>query len=305
MATRKPLVVIAGVPQELPATDNATGTTYTTTAPTGVTVGGIPAGTTFTDASISSVLSMMLEPELFPTLTAPSSTFTLTQEGLQEIGAVIATLNFGAAFNRGLISPAYTTSGFRAGLPNQYTYTGTGLSNKALTALTDSNTVSNYTVTSGAQSWTGRVAYDAGPQPLSSKGNNYSTALAAGNTSIVTRTITGVYPFFATTADITTFTKQALVSHTSTYFQANVVAESGGIKQAVQLPVAFKTIVGIQFYNTVSSAWEWLGGSKVNSLLLFTVTDINLTINGASVAYKLYTHNSDTIGARQLRFYTV
>lgn len=284
---------------------SAAAPTYTNALPSAITVGGIAAGTTFSNKTMTQMFDDMLYPELNPTLTAPSSTFTLTQEGLQEIGAVITTLNFGATFSRGSISPAYTTSGFRAGSPNQYTYTGTGLSNKALTALTDSNTVSNYTVAAGAQSWTGRVAYDAGPQPLSSKGNNYNTPLAAGNTGIVTRTITGVYPFFATTVGITTQTKQALVAHNSTYFAASMVAESGSDKQTARFPAAFSAVVGIQFYNTVSSAWEYLGGSKANSLLLFTVTDVNITVNSVSVAYKKYTHNSSTIGARQLRFYTV
>lgn len=279
--------------------------TYTNLQPSAIAVGGYPVGTTFNAQTVTQMFDGLFNPELFPNLTNPSSSFSLTQEGMQEIGAVLPSLNFSASFSRGSISPAYGTSGFRSGLPNQYIYTGVGLSTKALSTLSDTNTVSNYTVISGAQSWTGRVAYDVGEQPKSSKGNDFSTPLAAGNTSSITRTITGVYPYFATTVGITTQTKQALASHAATYFQANVVAESGGDKQTVWLPAAFSTIVGIQFYNTVSSTWDWLGGSKTNSLLLFTVTNENLTINGSSVSYKKYMHNSATIGARQLRFYTV
>lgn len=302
---QKVYILVGGILNSNWTTPN-TSDLYTNASPSVIAVGGIPIGTTFNKKPVTDILTDMLYPELFPTLVNPSGTFTLTQEGLQEVGATLATLNFGATFNRGTITPAYTTNGFRAGLPNAYIYTGSTIGGtKASTSLTDANTISNYVVTLGAQSWTGKTSYDAGQQPLSSKGNNFNTPLTAGNTNAVTRTITGVYPFFATTVGITTQTKQALVAHNSTYFAATMVAESGINKQTVWLPAAFSPIVGIQFYNTVSSAWEWLGGTKANSLLLFTVTDVNITVNSVSVAYKKYTHNSSTIGARQLRFYTV
>ena len=279
--------------------------TYSNALPSAITVGGISSGSTFADKTMTEMFDDLLYPELFPILSGPTSTFTLTQEGLQEIGAVLSVLNFSSAFNRGSISPAYGTSGFRSGLPSQYTYTGAGLSNKSVTVLTDTNTVNNYTVLIGAQSWTGRVAFSIGEQPLSSKGNNFNTPLASGNTSIVTRTITGVYPFFGTTVNITTQTKQTLAAHNSTYFQINMIGESGSDKQTASFPTAFNSIVGIQFLNTVSGAWEWIGGSKTESLTLFTTSNVNITVNGTSVPYRKYTHNGSMIGDRQLRFYTV
>ena len=173
--------------------------------------------------------------------------------------------------------------------------TGTGLSNVPSTALTDSESVTSYTVLSGAQSWTGRVAYDAGEQPLSSKGNNYSTPLGAGQTSLVTRTITGVYPWFATTAAIATMTKQALAVHGATVV-SSMVAESGSDKQSAEFPTAWGTIAQLEQYNTLSGSYD------VISLATFTETSITKTINGSVINYNKFTHNGSLSGARTLRW---
>ena len=278
--------------------------TYTNPEPSVIAVGGIPAGTVFADKSLTDIFDTMLYPELFPSLSNPSSSFSMTASGLMEVGIVIPTLTCTTSFNKGSISPAYGTTGFRSGSANTYIYTGVGMTTTptiASAANSNARVLNNYSVDLGAQTWTACVAYDAGPQPKSSKGNNYSTPLPLGITAIGSSTITGVYPFFATTASIGMLTKQALVYHNASYFAANMVAESGADKQKIQVPQAFNPIVGIQFYNTVSSAWEWIGGNKANSLTVFTKTSD--TVNG--VAYWTYTHNSSAIGARQLRFYTV
>ena len=277
---------------------------YSNVTPVPVTIGGIEAGTTFVEQTMSDMWDALLYPTLYPTLTAPSSTFTLTESGYHETGEVVSTLHFSAAFNRGTITPAYGTSGYRSGLPNTYKYTGTGLSNETSTSLTDTQTVSSYTVLTGAQSWTGAVAFSIGEQPKNSAGGNYSTPLAAGDTATITRTITGVYPWYATSVAIATLTKQTLASMSSSYVQVTMIAESGGNKQKAAFPDEWSAITGVQFYNTVSSAWEWIGGTKANSLLTFDVTATTETIQGNVIDYDLYTHNGATIGSRQLRWYT-
>jgi hypothetical protein len=240
-------------------------------------------------------MDMLLYPELFPTLSNPSSTFTISPSGLKEIGEVLATISVSSAFARGSISPAYGTSGYRSGLPNQYVYTGPDLSSEYSTSLTNNKTISSYTVLSGAQSWTGRVAYDAGEQPLSSKGNNYSTPLSAGNTSIITRTITGVLPIFCTTVSITVLTKQTLQNHGSIITET-FVAESGSDKQELEIPHLWGTLSALAQYNTLSGLWDSISTSS------FTVTNTIRDINGTNYDYDLYTHNGSTIGSRQLRF---
>jgi hypothetical protein len=271
------------------------GPLYTNATPTPITVGGIDAGATFLDTSFTDFVDLLMYPELFPTLTAPANTFAISPSGLREIGEVIASIAVSATFSRGAISPAYGTSGYRSGLPNTYVYTGTGLSNQASTALTDSQTVSSYTVLTGAQSWTGAVTYDGGEQPLSSKGNNYSTPLSAGTTGATTRTITGVYPYFATTVAITTLTKATLAAHGTTVTTA-LVLESGSDKQTVQFPQAWGAIGHLEQYNTLSGLYD------VIDLATFTLAAITKTINGATVNYNQYTHNGALTGARTLRW---
>lgn len=282
----------------------ATAPTYTNANPSAITVGGIPSGTTFSNRTMTNMFDDLLYPELYPTFTNPSNTFALSQQGLHEIGEVVSTLNFAATFNRGTITPSYGTSGFRSGVPNTYIYTGSGFSNVPNNSLTDNNTVSNYSVLLGVQTWGGSVAYNIGEQPKSSKDNNYSTPLAAGTTSVINATITGVYPLFATNGAINTLSKLALQLMNSAYIQVTMMAESGIFKQKIDIPTAWSTITGIQQYNTLSGTWDLIGGSKANSLLTFTVTSVNNTIQGNTVTYNRFTHNGSLIGSRQLRFIT-
>mgnify|MGYP001162281761 CR=1 FL=1 len=263
----------------------------------------IVAGTTFTDQTFTEMMNAMLYPTLDPSLSNPSSTFTLTQQGLQETGATLGTLNFGATLNRGSINPQYTSaSPFRSGLPNAYDYTGTGLpSTVPSTSTSNAQTISNYLVLLGPQSWTGSVDYDAGVQPKDSGGGDFGSPLPAGTTSTITRTITGVYRVFATTATAGTLSPQSLQSMTST-IQVSMVAEvPSGPKQAISIPAAWSTITGLKQFSPFTNQFEVVP----NGLAAFTVTNENRNSpDGTSVAYKLYTHNGNTIGARQLQFTT-
>jgi hypothetical protein len=246
----------------------------------------------------------LIKQEKFPVLTAPSSTFNSNVIGFQEIG-LITNISFDSTFNRGSINPQYSAaSPYRSGLPNTYDYAGTGLVDQSTTSLTNGQSTTGYTVTLGAQNWTGRVLYDAGVQPKSSYGNDFNTPLPAGATNIITRTITGVYPFFATTVTITVLTKQALAAHNSVFVQTDMVAESGGNKQTTDFPTVWSAITGIQFFNTVSNAWEWINGSKANSLLTFTTSGTTHLVQGNTINYTSFVNNGATIGARQLRWYT-
>jgi hypothetical protein len=268
------------------------------------TVGGFTDGVTYSNLSLQQFGDALLKQEKFPTLTNPSSTFASDQTGYKEVGEII-NITFTSAFDRGSISPQYTSSSpYRSGLPNTYQYTGSSLVNQSITGLSDIQSIIGYTVSNGVQSWQGRVAYDGGVQPKSSYDNDYSSPLSAGNSAYITRTITGVYPYFGTTVDIVTRTQQTLAAHNATYYQFNMVIESGSDKQTAWFSGSHSAITGIQFYNTISSAWEWLTGTKIGSLTLWTVTSTTIIIQGNNVNYDKYIHNGSLIGARQLRFYT-
>ena len=207
----------------------------------------IPIGSTFNNQSFSNMMNKMLYPTVNPTLTAQSNTFVLTEAGLLKPGAIL-NLNFNSTFNRGSIIPAYTTNGFRSGLPTTYVYTGSGLVTTPSSSLTDSKVITGYTVSAGPQSWTSAVTYLAGQQPLNSDGGDFGSPEGPGTTSAITQTINGVYPVFATSVAVGTFTEQALQLMTTDIdiSLASEVLSQPGDRQTIDIPTAWSTITGVQ-----------------------------------------------------------
>ena len=270
----------------------------------------IPTNSTFSNQTFTQMMNQMLYPELFPTLSfnpATAGTFTLAQQGLQEAGDIIV-LNFNSTFNRGTISPAYGTNGFRSGLPTGYDYIGTGLPATVVsTSLSNSQSVGDgtttYQVLAGNQSWQGRVAYSAGQQPLSSTGNPFNSALPLGNTNYKTRTINGVYPVFATSdvGNPTVLTKQSLQTMTTTIV-IDFAAETLADKNTLEVPAAWATLVQVQRFIPLFGTWNDLGIGMNNFL---PSTSFNKTINGASIPYLRFVNSTGTTSAAQkLRFQT-
>lgn len=287
---------------------SASASSYQNTDIVPVTVGGIDAGSVFsTPRNMQEMWDLLLYPELTGSLTNPSSSFISNQTGLKEVGVVI-NISFSSNFNRGSINPQYdSTEPFRSGLPNSYEYTGISISGVYnSTSLIDSQNITGYEVVLGNQTWTGRVNYDLGVQPVSNKGNNYNAPLPAGSTNFVNRTITGVYPFFATSVSITILTQQALAVHNSQFFQFDLQSDSGLNRQTFEIPYAFSPITGVQQFNTISQTWEFIGGYKSGSLSFsqFIPTSINKIINSYSVTYIQYVYDGPIVGFRQIRLYT-
>lgn len=268
---------------------------YTNATPTPTSIGGIAAGTTFSSKTMTEMWDAILYPELFPTLVNPSNTFTSSILSLYEIGSVIASMAFNATFSRGSISPAYGTSGFRSGLPTTYNTSGPGLTNVSSTSLSNSQTITSYTIPLGAIVWQSSVTYSGGDQPLSSKGNPTGSPLAPGTTSVLSKATEGVYPIFATSSSIGTLTKQSLVSMVSgNNIVIVLVAEIGG-KQRFEIADAWLTgrpLIGVQQLNTVSGLYEYPGGTAGSSLSLWNITSSTEVIQGNTINYKTYTYNS-------------
>ena len=272
-------------------------TIYNLESPAAITLGGITAGDILTGKTSNEILEELLVPTLYPSFVAPSNSFSKISPStnLYEIANVID-IDFGAAFNRGSISPAYGTSGYRSGLPKQYNYSGSGLpASNVSNSLTDSQNATSYSVISGYQSWTSTVTYLTGDQPKNSKGGNYSSPLASGTTGAVSLSIEGVYPLYATTTLITILAKQALVSMiNANNIQILMVAETGGNKQKFEIADAWlsaRTLLGVQTYNTVSAQWEYQGASAANSLTYWDVTSNTETVQGNNITYSRYTYN--------------
>ena len=249
----------------------------------------LPANSDISGKSALEVLDLAINAELFQTaagITAPSNTFTISPSGLQEVGTVLTIVKT-RAFNRGAISPQYqSATAFRSGELVDYTEVGND---------------GTHTVTLGLQSWTSKANYSEGTLIKGSKGTTAVIAgvvnpLPAGSTGVITRTITGVYPVYATTANISLYTKLGLLAHGADIDVNKMVAETAGAKQSIRIPQEWGTISSLQQLNELSGQWDNIDLSS------FTKTAVQLTINGSTVNYWEYTHNGATIGSRRLKF---
>lgn len=274
-----------------------------------VAAGNIAVGAKLENLTLQEFAERLLTKEINPTITQPSAAIAISglAAGLQEIGTQ-ATLSFTSTFNRGKVAKGWgdkaTMNAYYSGLPTSYTYTGPSLPASAVesTSLTNNQSVADYVVTDGAQSWKVVVAYDAGDyQPITNYGNNYSTKCAAGSKTSNTITITGVYPVYATTADITTLTKQSLVNKgTLTYTMAG---ETASDKWTIQYPASWGAIKGFKVAEADSTVFNYMGGGKAESLLQWVSSDVTKDVNNnaTGVAYKQYKFNGAMQGVMKLQ----
>ena len=115
-------------------------------------------------------------------------------------------------------------------------------------------------------------------------------------------------PWYATTVDITTLTKQPLVSLTSNYFQGTLVAETTTDKHKADFVndgAYVITLTGVQFYDTTAGAWKWFGDDKAVSLTYWDKTTVSHTVQGTTYNYDRYTYNGVKVGEQQIRFWRV
>lgn len=274
-----------------------------------VAAGNIAVGSKLENLTLQEFAERLLTKEINPVITQPSASIAISglAAGLQEIGTK-ATLSFTSTFNRGKVAKGWgdkaTMNAYYSGLPTSYTYTGPSLPTGAVssTALTDSQSATDYIVADGAQSWKVTVAYDAGDyQPLTNYGNNFSTKCAAGSKVSNTITITGVYPVYATTESIESYKKQPLKAKgTLTYTMA---AETDEHKWSIRYPASWGNVKGFKVADVGSSAFNFMGGGQTESLQQWTISDqsVDVNANATGVAYKQYTFNGANQGVMQLQ----
>ena len=164
-----------------------------------VDVGGISAGKTYpAGTSLSTILSDMLEPTLFPTFTAPSAGLAYSASQYYAVGATVSAATATVSLNRGAITPAYGTSGYRSGAANGFSIATSGADTEYSNTSESSgsfNVPALTRATKGNIVITGTASYDAGEQPKDSKGGDYSSPLAAGTVS-ATKTLTFIQPYY-------------------------------------------------------------------------------------------------------------
>lgn len=251
-----------------------------------VAVGGVEVGDTFQEGdSIESVIRAMISPVLYPTFTAPSATIVGSGSKLLEKGATLsATMTI--TFNRGTITPAYGTSGYRSGAATSYSLNGG-------TAMPVNNFT--VTVTESLNTYTGTVNYDAGEQPKDSSGQDYSTPLAAGSVSTNTITYEFVNALWANTSLASTIAKQSLVSKTAKVKQFSFPDTTAANPEVFDIPSSW-SVTGIEVLNTLSNQWE----SATDQFDTSSTTHDDAA--GNPVTYTRYTCNLGmALGARKCR----
>ncbi len=273
-----------------------------------LTVGGwnvnetLPAGSTWEDAFVK-----LLSKTFNPTFVNPSFGMVHSAGSLREINESID-LGLTLSFNPGAIlgvmannewnpaghqnNRAGAASNYRFIRANNTVYTNQGVNQYI---------VDDYVVTAGTNMFKGEVTYAAGAQPKDSKNANYLAPLPSGTSPQQTTTFEGVYPFFGTTVDIVNAAKQALVTLMNTgSIIIPLVAEFGGNKQKFWVPdlllSGYNKVLKVEYFNTVSNQFD-----PNNKITDFLVSNANQTVQGVSVPYKLYTHNTADRGALAIR----
>lgn len=248
-------------------------------------LGGIPAGTTVAqlkNKTFSQLFDELIFPTVNPTFEAPIAFLSLKSTStpiIQEVGTTGASVPVAASFTRGYNPGAIKIAGVkkqnRGGAfdsDNSFIYINNTPTNKKFPT----------EIPEGAITYKYRAAYQQGPQPLDSKGNNYQTPLPAGTVDSAAITINGVYPYFTNKDNNETFAKLALT--TSNTLSAVKFKAEGPKKHTFKLPVKY-TLTKVELLNTLSGKYENYGTDK------FTKTTENIEVQGKQVEYAVYTRN--------------
>lgn len=252
-----------------------------------VSVGGVSSGTSYTvGTSLETILTDILNPLAYPTLVDPSCVLTTSASKIIEKGST-ATVTLVATFDRGSITPAYGTSGYRSGTATSYALNGG-------TEQADRN-FEDVTVDEDHDSFVVAVAYSAGEQPLDSKGNDYSTALAAGGVTSPALTFEFVDAWWANDTNAGTITKQGLISKTVKQKIIEFPATTETNPEVFDIPTGW-TVTAVEVYNDLSNKWD-------NCASEFTkTTTTHLNTAGDTVTYNRYTCNLPyNMAARTIR----
>ena len=249
-------------------------------------IGGIPAGTTVArlkNKTFSQLFDELIFPTVYPAFEGPTAYLSLKSTSItptiQEVGTTGASVPVAASFNTG-----YDTGAIRIGGEKKQNTTG-ALKN-AESFIYINNTPTNKTfpteIPEGAITYTYRAAFQQGPQPLDSKGNNYKTPYPAGTVDSDPVTINGVYPYFTNKDNNGAFAKLALT--TSNTLNAVKFKAEGPNKHTFKIPAKY-TLTKVELLNTLSGKYENYGIDK------FTKTTENTKVQGKQVSYAVYTRN--------------
>lgn len=257
-------------------------------------VGGIAAGTAASELAgktFSQLFDDLLFPTINPTFKAPTLSMSLSgYSSLVKVGAAGPTKsNFTHTYNPGSIMLNGVKQANRGGAEVAESFV---ISINGSDSSTVSAESSPATMPEGTTTYRGKVSYEQGPQPKDNKGNNYSTPLAAGSVQSGNVTINATWPWFATTANNTTLTEQALISWNgsagSMVTPRFALQPSGGGKQEFKLP---RKLTELQMLNTVSQQMEVIPTTD------YTESQEDTSVNSVNRQYYVYTYNGAARGS--------
>ena len=249
-------------------------------------LGGIPAGTTVAqlkNKTFSQLFDELIFPTVNPTFEAPIASLSLkstsTIPTIQEVGTTGASVPVAASFNTGYNAGAIKIAGVKK-------QNRAGALNSGSSFIYINNTPTNKIfpteIPEGVITYKYRAAYQQGPQPLDSKGNNYQTPLPAGTVDSNTVTIYGVYPYYTNKDNNKSFTILALTIYNT--LSALKFEAEGPNKHTFKLPAKY-TLTKVELLNTLSGKYENYGTDK------FTKTIENIKVQGKEIEYAVYTRN--------------
>ena len=286
-------------------------------------VGGYGTGTTvasLTGRSFIQMFDKLLFPTIYPTYDnmPPDNLFTKTSPSGTIFETDLPAINI--SFTNTYITANSSNTSGRILLNGIYQNNrgGDAVSyNRSGPSLSESNNISSttsisFTVTLGTFTWNGSTNYAVGPQPYDNTGTPYDSPYPSGTTANASTSIEGVLPYYATTVDNSTLTKQTLISMSwnyspfasppSTIGGWHLAGESG-VKQKFDVPTVKGSVTGVKWWNTSNNSWEYQGGSKSLSISKWTKTTSTSyhSTDHSGVSYDRYTYNDPAnIGDRYI-----
>lgn len=265
---------------------------------TAIDVGGIEAGTEYTQGtSLETIVRDLLEPTLYPTIVEPKITLSVPQT-LFEVGTDTYVQPTGT-ISRGLITPAYGTNGYRAGVPDADSIANCGWYYKDGDYWQEwfGSHANGFRVSNATPSWRVSTIFADGEQPKDSKGNNYQTPYSNSDGEYSNAiSFTFVNAMWANTASIGTVAKLSLINNNTTkqrdmVFPAQTVANP----EVFDIPASWN-VTAVQVKNDLNNQFE-------DASSQFSVTDVTHDdAGGTSTAYKRYAFNMGiATGSRVVR----
>ena len=242
---------------------------------TSIQVGGVDSGINYDKGTLlEKIFRDMLSPLLYPTLINPSLVLqpggtTLLEKGTSRMETITA------VFNRGSISPAYGTSGYRSGEVQSYRLNGGNIQNEGIFEVALDQLHNTFV---------GTASYAAGEQPKDSSGADYDEPLPAGSVNSSTLTYEFVNAIWANESNAAVIAKCPLVSITDRVKIFEFPACSIANPEVFDVPASWN-ITAIEVKNDLNNLFE-------DCAIEFTSSDITHSdAGGTTTAYTRYSCN--------------